>query len=181
VLGGISLGWLVYLLVYSQGQGLFGGFGGGGVGKDGTGNGDQHATIPATSPKDATPPEKDTNKDGLTSAEKGNLLRIEVIGDEPLQAIAKRDNKPFDAERCYRIDAADAAALRTLKEVRDYIRQRLERDPPLRRIELVLYKDSPQKKVGRVSELKKWADDLTSKGEKVLVDFKEPGEDAPIR
>ena len=47
-------------------------------------------------------------------------------------------------------------------------------------MKLILYKDSPQKQVPRVAELKKWADSRSDE-DKLRVDFKEPGEVAPVR
>ncbi len=180
ILGGVTLGWLVYLLVYGHGGGLFGGLGGGN-GKDG-GTGGPHETSPAvTAPKDVRPNEKDGS---VGSPDKGNVLRIEVLGDEPLKKMAEAGKiKSADPERCYRVADDDPANLRTLKEVEKLIRERLDKEPPLKRIELILYKDSPQKKVARVADLKHWADERTpaASQEKLIVDYKEPGEDAPVR
>jgi hypothetical protein len=180
LLGGTALACLVYSLVYSQaGNDVLGHLFGGAGNNNKPGNSAPQATTPGTTPTDKTPPEKD--KSSSAPVDKGSVLRIEVLGNEPLQEIAKRNGQTFDPDHCYRIEEAEPMMLLTLKEARDYIRQRSDREPPLRRIELVLYRDSPQKKVARVSDLKQWADDLTSKGEKVLVDYKEAGEDAPIR
>jgi hypothetical protein len=186
VLGGVAMGWLVYLLVFSQGNSLFGGFGGGGTGKDGGGKDGPRATNPAvTAPKDAQPTDKDRDKDGSTATvDKGTVLRIEVLGDAPLQKLVDAGRiKSLEPERSYRLADDDPTKLLTLQDVEHLIKERLKRDPPLRRLELVLYKDSPQKQVPRVAELKKWADLLTGPGpdDKVIVDFKEPGEVAPVR
>ncbi len=184
ILGGVAFGWLVYLLVFGQGGSLFGGLGGGGNGKDGGGKDSPRDTTPAvTTPKDGKADDK--SKDGSpVPVDKSSVVRVQVLGDDPLQEMVKAGRvKSFDSDRCYRVDDDGPADLKTLKEVEQYLLQRVRREPPLKRIELVLYKDSPQKKVPRVSELKKWADDLTlpGKDEKVIVDYKELGEAAPVR
>jgi hypothetical protein len=173
ILGGLALGWLVCLLVYSQGNSLFGGFGGGGSGKD---RGQE--TAPAvTVPKDSLPADKDQPKDTAAASDKSTVLAVEVLGDPTLQQLVNSGRQPsLDAQRCYRLAGDEPAKLLTLDEVKDLIKKRLKQEPPLRRLELVLYKDSPQKQVPRVADLKKWAD-----SEKLLVDFKEPGEVAPVR
>jgi hypothetical protein len=182
VLGAVALGYVVYLVVYNPGNGLFGGFGGNAEGKDGGGKDGPRETRPAvTTPKD----DKSTDKDKSTSAvAKTEILHIQVLGDDPLQKLVEaRRIKSADPERCYRIEEDDAEALRTLKEVKDYILQRVKVKPPLKRIEVVLYKDSPQENAGPVSALKKYADDLTlpDTNEKVIVDYKRVGEAAPVR
>jgi hypothetical protein len=180
LLGGVALGWLVYLIVFGHGGSLFGGFGGGGTGKD-TGSGGPRETSPAVT----VPRDKSSSKDSATTeVDKSGLLRIQVLGDAPLHQMADAKLIPsFDPERSYRLDEDDPANLKTLKQVEDIVRQRLQQQtPPLQRIELVLFKDSPQKQVARVSELKKWIDEhLPENGTKVVVDFKEPGENAPVR
>jgi hypothetical protein len=182
VLGAAALGYLVYLVVYSQGNGLFGGFGGGGEGKDGGGKGGPRETTPVvTAPKDGKPGDKDSS---ISAVSKKETLHIQVLGDEPLQKLVKANRiKSADPERCFRVEEDDTETMRTLDEVKKYIRQRLAEEPPLKRIELVLYKDSPQENAGPVSALKKYADDLTLPGrnDKVIVDFRRVGEAAPVR
>jgi hypothetical protein len=178
IVGGLAIGWLVYLLVFSQGTSLFGGFGGGGTGKD-SGKDRGHETSPAvTAPKDAPLVDKDRPKDDASSpSDKSTVLTIEVLGDAPLrQMVSSGRLSSLDPDRCYRLAGDDPTKLLTLKEVKGLIEVRLKHDPPLKRLELVLYKDSPQKQVSRVAELKKLAD-----SEMLLVDFKEPGEIAPVR
>jgi hypothetical protein len=176
LLGGVAMGWLVYLIVYGHGGSLFGGFGGGsGLDKDGGGPGGLRETTPAvTVPKVVSP----------GTVEQGGVLRVAVLGDDPLKKMFEAGRlKSFDPERCYLVADEEPATLRTLREIEKYILERVRDNSPPKRIEVILYKDSPQKMVPRVSELKKWADDLTLPGtnEKVIVDFKEPGEVAPVR
>jgi hypothetical protein len=172
ILGAVAMGWLVYLLVLGHGGPLWGSGGGGGNGKDGGGPGETRPAL--TVPKDGTG----------TQGEQGSVLRIAVLGDEPLRKLADAGKiKSADPDRSYHISDDEPANLRTLKEVEQYVLQRVKREPPLKRIEIVLYKDSPQKRVPRVAELMKWAEDLTRPGtdEKVIVGFNEPGEPAPVQ
>jgi hypothetical protein len=172
IIGGIAMGWLVYLLVFSQGNSLFGGFGRGG-GNDGSGG-----TSPAvTAPKDSEPADKDRPKDGsATPVDKADVLRVEVLGDGALQKMVNAHRlTSLDPQSCYRLADDDPTKLMTLDEVQDLIKKRPKQSQPLQRLELILYKDSPQKQVPRVADLKKWAENRN-----VKVDFKEPDEVAPV-
>jgi hypothetical protein len=180
IVGGLALGWLVYLLVYSQGNSLFGGFGGG-PGKDGGKDRGRETTPAVTAPKDAPPADNDRSRDTATAPDNATVLAIEVLGDAPLQHMVNAGRLlSLDPQRCYRVAGDNPANLLTLDDVKDLIKKRLAQNPPLKRLELILYKDSPQKQVPRVAELKKWADSRSDE-DKLRVDFKEPGEVAPVR
>jgi hypothetical protein len=82
-----------------------------------------------------------------------------------------------DATRCYRIETASAPRLLTFEEVKEEIKKRQRKQPPLRRIEIVLYKDSPDERVPLVGQLKAWARELDDG--KMKVDISQPDADAP--
>jgi hypothetical protein len=172
VLGAVAAGWLVALWLFGGGGPGIGGLGGFGLGS-GSGRGEG----------DKKPAEKDKDGKGAGNGSPvpaDESLRVEVLGDPALKRIA---GDGFDARHSYRIAGAGGGKLLTLAEVKDTVKQRQRQSPPLRRLELVLYTDSPEKKVGRVEDLKTWADDLVVAGtkDKLRVDFSEPDEAAPTR
>jgi hypothetical protein len=177
VLGAVASGWLVALWLFGGGGLGIGGSGGWGLGS-GTGRGESDKNLAA---KDKGG--KDKGGKGTDSAPPvapDESLRVEVLGDPALMRIA---GAGFDARHCYRIIGADGGKLLTLEEVKGALKQRQRQSPPLRRLVLVLYTDSPEKKVGRVEDLKAWADDLVVRGtkDKLRVDFSEPDAEAPAR
>lgn len=100
-------------------------------------------------------------------------MRIEVLGKD---ALKKGDG---DASRCYRVEMGEKARLLTMEEVKEAVRTRQGKEPPLRRIELVLYKDSPDERVPLVSQLRAWAGELN--GGKMRVDITQPDANAPLQ
>jgi hypothetical protein len=170
LLGAIAAGWLVALFVFGGGGSGLGGLGGWGLGS-GPGKGD--GATPTTRVK---PGEGEGKKDGGPGpVAAGETLRIEVLGEEPLKKLE------VSASRCYRIDRGDGPQLVTFNEVKDAVKKRQQRSPPLRHIEVVVYKDSPDKDGGLVSRLKNWAADLDVKGDgKMKVDLSLPDANAPV-
>ncbi len=163
LLGAVIGGWIVALWVLGGGGPGFGGQGGWGFGS-GSGSG---AKTTEVAKKDGEG--KKTN--GETKAPAAETLRIEVLGQGSLQ---KQD---ANASRFYRIDTGDGQRLLTFAEVKELVKKRQTEQPPLRRIEIVLYKDSPDERVPIVSQLKVWAGDL--EGGKMKVDISQPDADAP--
>jgi hypothetical protein len=151
LLGGVVAGWLVALFVLGGG-----GFGLGGPGGWGfsSGTGDQNAK---TGPKDDTisPKDKPSVKDKETSP--AQVLRLEVLTDRAIEKLVGTEG--VAQKRYYRIEGAEPNDLLTLGALKDRIRSQLDKEPPLRRLDIVIRKDSPREDTGRVLELSKWAEE----------------------
>jgi hypothetical protein len=139
--GGVAAAWLVALFVFGTGGGWgFGGPGGGGLGE---GPGSQPGTAEhndtgtsktvGPGPEEKLPP----------VAEK--TLRVEVLGGGLSQQ--QRLNGQF-----YRLDREDK--LQALPAVLEQIDRRKAGTPPLEKVEIVLYKDSPDRNTPAVEELR---------------------------
>jgi hypothetical protein len=169
VLGEVASGWLVALWLFGGGGPGIGGMGGWGIGS-GTGRGEG----------DKTQAEKDKGGKGAGPGEVSadESLRVEVLGDPDLGRIA---GAGFDPRRPYRVEGTEK--LLTLEEVKKAVKDRQQQSPPLRRLVLVLYLDSPTEQGGRVEDLKAWADGLVVRGtkDKLRVDVSKLGEAAPTR
>ncbi|MFO0845821.1 MAG: hypothetical protein U0797_26135 [Gemmataceae bacterium] len=173
VLGGVACGWLVALWLFGGGGGGIGGEGGFSLG----------GGSPATSDKDSSASKKaekkkdDKDKSDEPAAAPSETLAVEVLGDSPLKKLSKAET--FDRGKRYR--AAGEPGLRSLEEVKKLILGRREAGPPLKRLEVVLYLDSPDRQGAPVAELVAWANDLEEKGKKWLrVDFSERDRYAPV-
>lgn len=159
MLGGVICGWLVALWLFGGGGTGIGGTGGMGLGAGkGDGNGEKAVEIG-----------KNHGSADRTSADES--LRIEVLGRTNLGESQIRE------ERWYRIETTEGPRLLTFAEVKKSIRNRQQQEPPLRRIEVVLYKDSPDERVPIVSQLRTWAGDQD--GGKMKVDILRSDNDAP--
>jgi hypothetical protein len=158
LLGGVICGWLVALWLFGGGGPGIGGTGGMGFGS-GTGQGDGKKTV-----------EVGKKNGGTADTPSGQTLRIEVLG---CAALAESDIR---AEHWYRIETAEGPRLLTFAEVKEAIHKR-QQEQPLRRIEIVLYKDSPDERVPVVRQLQAWAGDQN--GGKMKVDLLRPDTDAP--
>jgi hypothetical protein len=167
LLGAVIGGWIVALWVLGGGGPGFGGLGGGWLGS-GTGEGEKKAEV---AKKDGE--SKKTNSDSKAPATE--TLRIEVLGKSS-RSLKKPD---AEASRYYRIDTGDGSRLLTFAEVKEVIKKRRQEQPPLRRIEIVLYNDSPSEQGPLVSQFKAWAGELD--GEKVRLDVSKPDADAPMK
>lgn len=159
LLGGVICGWLVALWLFGGGGSGIGGTGGMGLGS-GAGVGDGEKTI-----------QIGRKNGGDEKASAGESLRIEVLGRTNLGESQIRE------ERWYRIETTEGPRLLTFAEVKRAIRDRQQQPPPLRRIEIVLYKDSPDERVPIVSQLRTWAGDQD--GGKMKVDILRSDNDAP--
>ena len=160
LLGGGICGLLVAMWLFGGGGPGIGGTGGWGLGA-GKGSGEGEKTIETgkkSSPTTQTPAEE--------------TLRIEVLGRA---ALSEAD---IQAERWYRIEPPEGPRLLTLVGIKEAIERRQHEQPPLRRIEIVLYKDSPDERVSIVSQLRTWAGDRDSGKMKVDIvkwDAEAPG------
>jgi hypothetical protein len=163
LLGGVICGWLV-LGLFGGGLG-FGGPGGWGIG---SGSGKSEGEKSEESVKKNSANGKGSGESKLPP---GEILRIEVLGKN---ALKKTD---IETSRYYRIDAGDGSRLLTLAQIKDAVQERRSGQPPLRRIEIVLYKDSPDEHVPIVAQLRNWASELD--GGKMKVDISQPDADAP--
>lgn len=173
VLGGVACGWLVALWLFGGGGGGIGGEGGYSLGGGGSATSDKD---PSASIKSEKKRDEKDNSDGPTAAP-SETLTVEVLGDSPLKKVAKSET--FDRSKRYRV--AGEPGLRSLEEVRKRILGRREAGPPLKRLEVVLYLDSPDRQGSPVAELVGWANDLEEKGKRWLrVDFSERDRYAPV-
>jgi hypothetical protein len=170
LLGGGICGWLVALWLFGGGGPGIGGSGGWGLGSgSGQGESERKTLFDQTKPDRKKP---DTNG----TATPPQTLRIEILGGEALQKLGKDSSHP------YRVREGDAQSLWSLDEVKQAIKKRQEQDPPLSRLEVVLYKDSPDKDVPLVKRLVDWGRDLDIKGDgKMKVDLTQPDSDAPLK
>lgn len=174
--GGLLSAWIVALIVFGGG-----GSGIGGVGGTDFGSGSLSDSEKSGSPLDKDnkddpkkPPEEKTDPTTLTDKE---IVQVEVLGDAPLKKLAKASS--FDANKRYRIPGEPQ--LYTLDEVRKRIRQAREQSPPLRRLEVILYQDSPDSQRPQVTGLVEWANDLEGKDKpRLRVDFVVRDREAPL-
>jgi hypothetical protein len=171
VTGAVACGWLVAVILFGGGGSGFGGSGGGYLG-GGSGEGSSSPSTPQSSG-----PVSPSSKASPAVPPAENTLRVEVLGPAPLRQLT---GKP-DAENRYRVEGEGGPQLLTLKEVKDFILARQKREPPLRRVVIVVYNDSPAPDKEFVTELKAWAHDLPADGGKMKVTVDLPDEAAPIR
>jgi hypothetical protein len=170
LVGGAAVGFLAALGLLGGGGGWGFGFGGAGAG---AGSGTNSGPVALVEKHDAPQTE-------VPAVSVSEVLRIEVLGDP---ALARMVGKQFDGSRCYRVETDGQVRMLTLAEIKDMLRKRQEVDPPLRKVVLTLYNDSPDKDVLRVSELRRWVEDELPPraSEKVVVDVESLGQDAPAK
>ncbi len=133
VLGGIIVGWLVFLFVFGYSGGSGGGlFGGGGPG---TAKGGGAGT---TARAETTAKEAAASTEGR-KADKERTLRVEVLVDP-------RANAPG-----FRVEGRQG--LLSLAELQSFVKQQ---SPGVKRLEIVLYRNSPDRDSGPVKELLAW-------------------------
>jgi hypothetical protein len=180
VLGGGATGLLVYCFVFGGGGGIGGpgGWFGGGQG----GSADKPGKSVASS-KDGKGDEKSKEtkskekaEEKRTESQPAETLRVEVLGNETLMKLAR--SQTFDTNKRYRIEGS--STLYTLEDVRNLILQKRKDKPPLRRLVVVVYRDSPAPDRPQVVELTDWARDLDPERGKVGVDLSLPDQNAPI-
>jgi hypothetical protein len=126
LVGGVALAWVVALFVFGKG-GLFGLGGGGGPG---TGPGDKDGKPSAVN---GTEGDHKGKKNGGTTDENKKTLRVEVLG--------KVNGEPILTGRFYRIK--DEQEMHNLNEVLARIDKLTVETPPLKKVEIILYKNSP--------------------------------------
>ncbi len=165
LLGGAICAWLVALWLFGGGGSGIGGMGGWGFGS-GSGKGEGENTV-EVGKKD----EQSKSGDGDKQTPPGETFRIEVLGSA---ALPEAD---IQAERWYRIETEEEPRLLTFADVKAAVKNRQRRQPPLRRLEIVLYKDSPDEHVALVNQLVQWGRDLNDG--KMRVDTSKSGTDAP--
>lgn len=172
-MGGVTLGWLAWLWLFGGGGAGVGGTGGMGVG---TGPGSPQEPVAYKSKQDPNQAISKSNgkeKSGLETV----VFRVEVLGDSTLKAKARADT--FEPTRRYRIPGQNQ--LLTLEEIRQRIRQALADQQPPQRLEVILYRDSPDRHRPQVSSLVEWAAEQAEPGKKGLdVDYFEKESAAPI-
>jgi hypothetical protein len=154
-LGGVASGWILALFLFGGGSGLgIGGPGGWGLGEPDGGTG------PAAVRELPSQEETAVGDTGHSLSSPSSNLRIEVLGDEPLRKLNPEGR--LDSSHCYRIDGEQPPKLHTLQEIKQLVKHRLTQKPALKHIEVVLYKDSPGRKVRRAADLEGWLDDLVA-------------------
>jgi hypothetical protein len=165
LLGGVIGGWLVALWVLGGGGAGFGGLGGWGLGS-GPGKGPETNEV-------AKKEGENGKKSGENETPRNELVQIEVLGNATL---AEADVK---AQRRYRMDTGEGSRLLSFEETKEAIKKRQQQLPPLSRLEIVLYKDSPEEHVAWVSQLERWSRDLNDG--KLKVDIRKRGTNAPAQ
>lgn len=170
ILGGLICGWLVYIWLFSGGGSGIGGPGGGYAGS-GSDKGGEKTTARI---KNENNGEKRNDRTIVSDAEE---LSIEVLSKHVLKKLGT------DESHCYRVQFDDKRQPLTLEDIKRAIEQRRQKEPPLRRIKIVLYKpDSPVKNQDVVRSLESWAKDLKVKGGgEMRVDISELDANAPLK
>jgi hypothetical protein len=174
-MGGFLCGWLVYLWLFGGGGtgiGGAGGFGGSG------GTGEKDGKVVADKDKDKQNPpkvekKKDIDKD-LPPPE--GTLQIEVLGKDTLVKIGK--SRAAEENKFYRIRGK--GRLFTLEEIKKVILNQRVGTPPLRKLQVIVYLDSPDLSKPQVTGLVEWARDLDPTGGKVDVEQVAPERNAPV-
>lgn len=142
VLGGVAVGLLVYAFVFGTGGGGLGGLGwglGGGTGSTGHGSASHsgpegtHQGRPQSAP--------------ATQPERAQVLTIEMLGGARV-----KDN------RFYLIEGEKEPA--NLDEVHKTLKQRLQAQPPLKAIDIIIRPDSVSERDPAVNKLRQLAEQL---------------------
>lgn len=169
----ILFGLLTYLIVFGTGGWGLGGPGGPGSGagpKDGVKEGKKDG-----SKEGSTSPSKDGKKDKEGPPPPSTQLNVEVLGDEPLKKIHKVSGLTKDQQsRRYRVQVEGSNKLMGMQELQQYID---EHKPPLKRVEVIVYKDSPVSDQPAVKDLTDW---LAGLGTKLVAAKQEPKKFAPV-
>jgi hypothetical protein len=176
VLGGLACGVAVYVFVFGGGGTGFGGLGLLGVGS-GPGSG---TTTPSSTARNGTGRSSTTKSDKEAVKENGvnqeNTLVVEVLGDDALRKITRSDT--FDPNDRYRIrGSSDRLSLENVKKM---IVGRQKKGPNIRRVQIVIYLDSPAPDKPQVRDLAAWAREQMVNDEKMMVELREPDRYAPV-
>lgn len=184
---GFVAGWVAWLCLFGNGGGGFGGSGWGlGGGGDGTSKDKDRPAEKST--KDAKKPDPDETpkpkepdpkekKDG-PGVGSGETIRVEVLGDGPLGKLA--GEAKVNLEKRYRL-ADSPTTLRTFGEIKGLILERRSQTPPLGKLIVIIYSDSPDRSSSPVKRLVDWAKDLDDTGGRLLVEYTEPPSAAPLK
>ena len=139
-LGGLVCGLLVWsLLGPSLGRGKGPGEGpGSGPGK--------RPGAPAKSIPDGKSPQ--TDKTAAPTEKAGWALMVEVLGDDPLREIARKQGGVVDKQRRYRITEGGKKVLKTREEIEKIIQEgHASQTAPLTALTIKVYQDSPERGV----------------------------------
>lgn len=148
LLGGVAGGWLVWLFVFGGGGSGLGGSGGFGFG----GSGNSKDT--PEEKKDKKPEvEKPPKKDDIKGNEKKNILRVAILGLDPLKKLQGKDDP--DYRRCYLIEGETPQEVHDLEGIQKVIRERRKEEKDLKVI-VVIYTDSPDKEGPLAKKLFNW-------------------------
>jgi hypothetical protein len=142
--GGVTLAWLSLYLIFGTG----GGWGLGGLG--GTGPGQGEGTGNPEAPHSGDNGRKKDGGEGPARVEQLPPARETVLRVEVLALTA--DDLPIRDDRFYRIEGEQQR--QSLEEVRERIYQRKAAKPPLEKVEIVLYKNSPDRSNPAVEKLR---------------------------
>ena len=153
ILGAIGIGYLAYFLVSARGGSGDGDGNGKGGGKGGTGG--THPTV-----KEGKPPIKDNDKPPKTTAP----IEVEVLG-----------NLPLGSEKIYYLRPGNK--LLDLDDVKQELKK-LHKENSERKIQLILYRDSPARDKKQVSRLEVWLSEILMKAPEVIERL---GDNAPNR
>jgi hypothetical protein len=183
-LGGVAAGWIVYLCLFGGGTGPGGpggifGFlrGGNQPSKDAQKDAkDAKAKTPdQPTPKVEPPKPRAADKDQKAPGQ-GETLRVEVLGEDTVAALAKKG--ATRGEGHYRVRGQ--AGLLTLQQAQQLLRERRAGKPPLHTLVIVVYRDSPAADTHWVKDLQDYAGGLGSKDEPLRVDVSLPDSNAPV-
>jgi hypothetical protein len=137
LLGGVALGFAVWLWVTGTGGGF--GFGGGGFGGGGPGGTGARTTAPDAARGKAPAGDKDKGGAGRTTS-----VQVTMLGGERVRE-----------DRFYLLDGEQAP--RTLGELKDALQQRRQKDPDLKELVIVVEEASVARNHPAVLDLQRWA------------------------
>ena len=89
--------------------------------------------------------------------QRGPTLRVEILGDSPIRRALGADH--FDRERRYRVDADERRKLLKLPELKKLVDERQASASPFKKVQIVLYDDSPDEGTPAVRNLNRWVKD----------------------
>jgi hypothetical protein len=109
-------------------------------------------------------PAKRTDKNTATGPEKsGKTLVVEVLGDDPLREIARKEGGNFDREHRYRITEGGKKVLKTREEIEKILKEgHASQTEPLTALAIKVYKDTPARDAW-VVPLEQFATKLSTK------------------
>jgi hypothetical protein len=160
LIGALLAGWLVALFVFGGGGSGLGGLGGWGFGPNQQKDSSAKKDAPSKEGSDSA---KDKSRDKGLGPASESVLRVEVLTNPAVEKVLGKEG--VERRRFYRIEGAEANDLLTLDEMKKKIRERLAKQPPLQRLDIVTGLDNPDKNAGLVVDLRQWAEDQKLKVE----------------